>query len=466
MVLELLEGVDLQQRDRRRHPPRPAGDAAARAADARGAGPRARARDRPPRREAVERVPARSGSPAKIMDFGVARLSGLGTTTSGTVVGTPELHVARAGRGRRARRPQRPLLGRPHPLRARHRREGDPGRHGRRPAMYKIVHESPDLSLIPGGAGLAAAARRAGARPRPSARGPLPRRARDVRRSSRGPWSTSAARVGLDGTGRPGPARAAETRPPTSVKAAPERVTPTDRPRPAGVCRWTGSQQHAPPAATTRSRVIPAAVAAAVLLALAVGAGRSSSLDPPATGWAPMPSASPTTASPQRTKGTASAPCRHRRPQPPEQCRHHSGDGPDSRQRGPRRRAARRPAAPPARPRSTLPGRAATIPAEAAGLGPEARLAARARARAPASAGPRPWPRRGRCSTRRRRARGERRSRSRPRPSWSSRSACATRGPRCAQGDRERALDELRRGFLVRKNDSRLLELHREVVQQ
>jgi hypothetical protein len=33
-------------------------------------------------------------------------------------------------------------------------------------------------------------------------------------------------------------------------------------------------------------------------------------------------------------------------------------------------------------------------------------------------------------------------------------------------GDRERAIDELRRGFLVRKDDPRLLALHREAVQQ
>jgi Flp pilus assembly protein TadD len=34
------------------------------------------------------------------------------------------------------------------------------------------------------------------------------------------------------------------------------------------------------------------------------------------------------------------------------------------------------------------------------------------------------------------------------------------------EGDRERALDEVRRGFLIRKNDPRLLAMHREVVQQ
>jgi Flp pilus assembly protein TadD len=34
------------------------------------------------------------------------------------------------------------------------------------------------------------------------------------------------------------------------------------------------------------------------------------------------------------------------------------------------------------------------------------------------------------------------------------------------EGDRERALEEVRRGFLIRKNDPRLLEMHREVVQQ
>jgi hypothetical protein len=32
------------------------------------------------------------------------------------------------------------------------------------------------------------------------------------------------------------------------------------------------------------------------------------------------------------------------------------------------------------------------------------------------------------------------------------------------QGDRERALEEVRRGFLVRKNDPRLLAMHREVL--
>jgi tetratricopeptide (TPR) repeat protein len=34
------------------------------------------------------------------------------------------------------------------------------------------------------------------------------------------------------------------------------------------------------------------------------------------------------------------------------------------------------------------------------------------------------------------------------------------------EGDRDRALEELRRGFLVRGNDPRLLALHREVVQR
>jgi hypothetical protein len=33
-------------------------------------------------------------------------------------------------------------------------------------------------------------------------------------------------------------------------------------------------------------------------------------------------------------------------------------------------------------------------------------------------------------------------------------------------GDRERALEEVRRGFLIRKNDPRLLAMHREIVQQ
>ena len=91
------------------------------------------------------------GRPAKIMDFGVARLSGLGTTTSGTIVGTPNymspeqvsggeldgrsdlfsagLILYELVTGEKAIRADTVVA-----------------------AMYKILHESPDLSLIPPGA--------------------------------------------------------------------------------------------------------------------------------------------------------------------------------------------------------------------------------------------------------------------------------------------------------------------------
>ena len=62
-----------------------------------------------------------------------------------------ELHVAGAGRGRRARRPQRPLLRGPHPLRARDRREGVPGGQPSSRSCTRSSTRTPDLGLIPDG---------------------------------------------------------------------------------------------------------------------------------------------------------------------------------------------------------------------------------------------------------------------------------------------------------------------------
>ena len=47
----------------------------------------------------------------KILDFGLARLGVSEMTRTGTVMGTPELHVAGAGAGREGGRALRPLLG-------------------------------------------------------------------------------------------------------------------------------------------------------------------------------------------------------------------------------------------------------------------------------------------------------------------------------------------------------------------
>ena len=118
-------------RDRGRHAPEPAGDAAHRAAAARRPGPCPRARHRPSRREAVQPLPA--PRPAG-QDHGLRRgPAGRRHHLQRAHRGHAELHVARAGAGGDRGRPQRPLLGGPHPLRAGHGREGLPGRFRRVP---------------------------------------------------------------------------------------------------------------------------------------------------------------------------------------------------------------------------------------------------------------------------------------------------------------------------------------------
>ena len=89
------------------------------------------------------------GRPAKIMDFGVARLAGRpdhGRHRDRHA----ELHVARAGARGRPRRPERPLLGRADPLRARH--WGKAYQADSVVALlFKIVQEDPDFERIPKG---------------------------------------------------------------------------------------------------------------------------------------------------------------------------------------------------------------------------------------------------------------------------------------------------------------------------
>ncbi len=61
-----------------------------------------------------------SAGRAKVTDFGVARLALSTMTQAGTVLGSPELHVAGAGEGALARRPVGPVLGRRRVLRDDH----------------------------------------------------------------------------------------------------------------------------------------------------------------------------------------------------------------------------------------------------------------------------------------------------------------------------------------------------------
>ena len=69
------------------------------------------------------------GGQLKVMDFGIAKLeTGANLTSTGSIMGTPELHVARAGEGPEGRQALRPLLARLRALRVPDRRQAVPGR--------------------------------------------------------------------------------------------------------------------------------------------------------------------------------------------------------------------------------------------------------------------------------------------------------------------------------------------------
>jgi len=91
-----------------------------------------------------------SGRPAKIMDFGVARLAGLGTTTAGVVVGTPHyMSPEQASAGEIDGRSDLFSAG----LILYELVTGEKAFQADSlvSIMYKILHEAPDLSLIPQG---------------------------------------------------------------------------------------------------------------------------------------------------------------------------------------------------------------------------------------------------------------------------------------------------------------------------
>ncbi|MGE5127743.1 MAG: protein kinase domain-containing protein [Betaproteobacteria bacterium] len=402
------------------------------------------------------------GRPAKVTDFGVARLSGLGTTTSGTVVGTPNyMSPEQVAAGELDGRSDLYSTG----LILYELVTGEKAIKADTivAAMYKIVHESPDLSLIPGGAPwqrLRAVLERSLARRREE-------RYPDARAMSD---ELAGALVDLGGTVdwtapadqallvRPRPAQ------PTSVKAAPERVTPAARPRTAPApAAGSGPPRQAPPAATPRSHAIPATVAAAVLLSLAVG-GALVARSIRATGRAPVPPATPTTGSSAGTTRTASPPVAIPSA-PPSGVATTATPAPTAgnEARGP---LGTPPAAPAgAQAEADAPGPGAKVPAAAVGLGPEARLL-----RARELVARQRWAE----------ALAEARAVLDALPTSAEATALAQqaeaelvveqclRNARAAlrANDRERALEELRRGFLVRQSDPRLLELHREVVQQ
>ena len=148
------------------------------------------------------------GRPAKIMDFGVARLAGLGTTTAGVVVGTPNyMSPEQVAAGELDGRSDLFSAG----LILYELVTGEKAFQADSlvSIMYKILHEAPDLGLIPDGRQwerLRAVLARALAR---KACGPLPRRPGHVGRAGAGALGPGR-NPGLVGARGPGPARAAE----------------------------------------------------------------------------------------------------------------------------------------------------------------------------------------------------------------------------------------------------------------
>ena len=183
MALELLEGAGPAARHRGRHPPRSQGNAAGDPANPGGPRARPRARHRPPRHQALEHLPAAATA---CEDHGLRRRTPRGRRDHGGHGHRhAELHVARAGAGRRPGWAQRPVLRGPHALRARDRREGVPRRLGSgadvqdRPHRRRPVADPERPGLGPCSL---RSATRAGARGQQS----LPGRARHVGRARHG----------------------------------------------------------------------------------------------------------------------------------------------------------------------------------------------------------------------------------------------------------------------------------------
>jgi tRNA A-37 threonylcarbamoyl transferase component Bud32 len=380
------------------------------------------------------------GRPAKIMDFGVARLAGLGTTTTGVVVGTPNyMSPEQVSAGEIDGRSDLFSAG----LILYELVTGEKAFKADSVVsiMYKILHEAPDLALIPQGhqwERLRAVLARALAR-RPEDRYPDARAMSD---------EVGQALADLGGTVdltapadqallvRPRPtlrsAPAVEaTRPAVPPAAAPSRARPSPVPGP------------------TRRSPLAAGLGAAALVALvATGTWLWWRSAPPSATSTPQPLPSPTAAAGAEARVPTPLPAATAAPAVPLAP------------------AAVRPApTPAATPTPGPPPTTMTTPAAAPGLGAEARLL---RAEDFVKRGR--WPE----------ALAEARAVLETQPTNAHAAALAQqaeaevvideclRNARAAlqEGDRDRALEEVRRGFLIRKNDPRLLAMHREIVQQ
>ena len=392
------------------------------------------------------------GRPAKIMDFGVARLAGLGTTTAGVVVGTPNyMSPEQVAAGELDGRSDLFSAG----LILYELVTGEKAFQADSlvSIMYKILHEAPDLGLIPDG--------RQWERLRAVLTRALARKASDRYPDAR----AMSAELGqalsdLGGTlDWSAPAdQALLVRPKPTLRSAPTLEAP--RPASAAVTPRAPAPRREPgrpgtpaPVAPPRRSVLAAGLGGAALVAL-VATGAWLWLRPAAAPAppAPRPSFSPTSSplpSPQEAPTVAPA----------------AIATPEATPTPVPARPTPVAATPSALPPTPAPTVTPEVPVAAPGLGAEARLLraedffqrgrwaeALVEARALLASDPRNV----RATALAQRAEEEQVIEE------------CLQNARAAlkQGDRERAEREVRRGFVIRKSDPRLLAMFREIMQQ
>ncbi|HYN05303.1 MAG TPA: protein kinase [Vicinamibacteria bacterium] len=391
-----------------------------------------------------------SGRPAKIMDFGVARLAGLGTTTAGVVVGTPNyMSPEQVAAGELDGRSDIFSAG----LILYELVTGEKAFQADSlvSIMYKILHEAPDLGLIPDG--------RQWERLRTVLTRALARQASDRYPDAR----AMSAELGqalsdLGGTlDWSAPAdQALLVRPKPTLRSAPTLEAPRPgsgaaTPRAPAPRRDPARPGTPAPVAPPRRSALAAGLGGAALVALvAAGAWLWSRPAAAPTPPAPLPSFSPTSSplpTPQPTPSAA----------PPVTATPGATPTPVPARPTP---VAATPSAPTPAPTVTP-----DVPVAAPGLGTEARLLRAedffqrgrwAEALVEARALLASDPRNARATVLAQRAEEEQVI-----------EGCL-QNARAAlkQGDRERAEQEVRRGFVIRKSDPRLLAMFREVMQQ
>jgi serine/threonine-protein kinase len=384
------------------------------------------------------------GRPAKIMDFGVARLAGLGTTTAGVMVGTPNyMSPEQASAGEIDGRSDLFSAG----LILYELVTGEKAYQADSlvAILYKILHEEPDLALIPEG--------RQWERLRAVLEHALARKAEDRYPDARAMSAElTIALTDLGGTlDWTAPAdQALLVRPRPTVRAAPRTDTPSSpaaSPAPAPAAPK--------PASAARRLPLAAALSGAALVAISA-AGAWLWMRPGAGPAVPPPSPRPSPTAPSGGETPTPAPTPVPTPAPT-----------------PTPRSAAEPT--PAPPATTLPPAAPPTPGPATeadggvvpapGPGVDGRLLraedfvahgrwteALAEARAVLEVDPRS----AQATTLAQKAEEE-----------LVIEECV-RNARAAlkEGDRERAEQEVRRGFVIRKNDPRLRAMFQEILAQ